>query len=226
VTEGGSGGAAARGGAAEGRGGGAEAPGGGADGGGGVCGVVLAGGAGRRFGGAKQLAPLDGRPLLQHAVDRACAAPELDRVVVILGARAGEVRAVLEPQRAELVDCAGWEEGVAASLRCGVAAAGGAEWVVVTLGDEPALPVESIALVVEAALEAPAEVAAARATWDGRPGHPVALRRSLAVRAAELRGDVGARALLADAAILEVECGDLGAPGDVDTREDLEAMQP
>jgi molybdenum cofactor cytidylyltransferase len=68
-------------------------------------------------------------------------------------------------------------------------------------------------------------VGAVRATWDGRPGHPVALRRELAARAAQLRGDVGARALLEGTAVLDLGCEDLGAPVDVDTREDLEAMQ-
>jgi molybdenum cofactor cytidylyltransferase len=190
-----------------------------------VAGVVLAAGAGTRFGGAKQLADLDGRPLLQHAVDVACAAPELDRVVVVLGARAGDVRGALAPGRAEVVVCDGWEEGLAASLRCGVDAVAGASWVVVTLGDEPALPVEAIALVVEAALAAPAEVAAVRATWNGRPGHPVALRGDTAARTRDVRGDVGARAVLEGLPVLEVECGDLGAPIDVDTRADLEAVR-
>jgi molybdenum cofactor cytidylyltransferase len=193
--------------------------------GGGLCGVVLAAGAGRRFGGAKQLAELGGRPLLQHAVDTACAAAELDRVVVVLGARAAEVRQALDPGRADVVDCDGWEEGLAASLRRGVEEAGDADWVVVLLGDEPDLPASAIARVAQAAASAPPEVGAVRATWDGRPGHPVALRRALAARAAQLRGDVGARALLDVTAMLEVDCGDLGAPADVDTREDLEGMQ-
>jgi molybdenum cofactor cytidylyltransferase len=190
-----------------------------------ACGVVLAAGAGRRFGGAKQLAPLAGRPLLQHAVDVACAAPELERVVVVLGARAGEVRGVLDPGRAELVECDDWDEGLAASLRCGVRAAGDAAWIVILLGDEPGLPAASISRVIGAAGGAPAEVGAARARWGGRPGHPVALARTVAARAEMLRGDVGARALLDEVAVLEVECGDLGSPADVDTRDDLDRME-
>ena len=49
--------------------------------------LVLAAGAGSRFGGPKQLAPLAGRPLLEHALRAAAAAP-VDRVVVVLAARA------------------------------------------------------------------------------------------------------------------------------------------
>ncbi|MBI5104825.1 MAG: nucleotidyltransferase family protein [Solirubrobacterales bacterium] len=178
-----------------------------------------------RFGGAKQLAELDGRPLVAHAVAAACAAPELDRVVVVVGARGDEVRAALGDGRFDVVSCGEWEEGMSASLRCGVAAAGDADWAVVLLGDAPRMPVEAIALVVEAALEAPAEVAAVRADWRGRPGHPVALSRSLFERVGELRGDHGARDLLDSVAVLEVECGDLGDPGDVDTPDELEALR-
>jgi CTP:molybdopterin cytidylyltransferase MocA len=190
-----------------------------------TCGVVLAAGAGRRFGGAKQLAPLDGRPLLQHAVDAACAAGALDRVVVVLGAAAPDITPALAFGRAEVVVCADWEEGLAASLRCGVAAAGTADWVVVTLGDEPALPVAALTTVVAAAQQAPAAAGAVRALWNGRPGHPVALRAAVAARAAQLHGDVGARALLGDTAVLEVECGHLGSPVDVDTPADLEGLR-
>jgi molybdenum cofactor cytidylyltransferase len=179
-----------------------------------TCGIVLAAGAGTRFGGGKQLALLDGRPLLEHAVAAACAA-SLDRVVVVLGDRADEVRAAVDFGRAEPLVCADWAEGLSASLRCGLAAAGD-ERAVITLGDEPALPPAAIDAVL--AVEGPA----VRATWGGRPGHPVAIEPGLA-RSFQLRGDTGLRALLAGA--VEVECRHLGRPVDVDTRSDLEAMQ-
>src|SRR3989442_3261575 len=79
--------------------------------------IVLAAGAGRRFGGPKQLAPLAGRPLLQHVVD---AAP--DPLTVVLGAHADAVRAGVDLDSADVVVCEDWEEGQAASLRPGVAA--------------------------------------------------------------------------------------------------------
>ena len=53
-------------------------------------GLVLAAGEGGRFGGPKQLARVDGRPLIEHAL---AALAGLDRVVVVLGARADEIRA-------------------------------------------------------------------------------------------------------------------------------------
>ena len=85
-----------------------------------IAGLVLAAGGARRFGSPKQLAELEGIPLLQHAVDAMLAVPALDRVVVMLGAAADEVGAAVRFASAEPIVCRGWEEGMAASLRCGV----------------------------------------------------------------------------------------------------------
>jgi molybdenum cofactor cytidylyltransferase len=187
-----------------------------------IVGVVLAAGAGRRFGSSKQLADLGGVPLLQHAIDAMLAVPALDGVVVVLGAAAEEVAAAVKFADAEPVVCEDWEEGMAASLRCGVRAAGDADWVVVTLGDQPGITPEAIEAVV-GALDGGAD--AVRAEYDGRPGHPVALARALFGRVAGLRGDVGARELLASVAVRPVEARHLARPDDVDTPEDMEAMR-
>ncbi len=95
-----------------------------------IAGLILAAGAGTRFGGSgersKLLAELDGRPLVEHAIRVACAVTELERVVVVLGCRADELRARVDFGRAEAVECPDWERGQSASLRCGVEALEGA----------------------------------------------------------------------------------------------------
>jgi molybdenum cofactor cytidylyltransferase len=187
-----------------------------------IAGVVLAAGAGRRFGSPKQLAELDGVPLLQHAIDAMLAVPSLDGVVVVLGAAAEHVAAAVRFADAEPVVCSDWQEGMAASLRCGVEAAGDADWVVVTLGDQPAITPEAIEAVVDALHPG---VDAVRAEYRGEPGHPVALSRSLFGPVADLRGDVGARELLGSVAVRPVEAGHLARPDDVDTPEDMEAIR-
>jgi molybdenum cofactor cytidylyltransferase len=179
-----------------------------------AAGLVLAAGAGRRFGGAKQLALLDGRPLIEHAL---AALASLERVVVVLGARAGEIRATADLGRADVVVCRDWGDGLSASLRCGLDALAGADEVVVVLADQPFITPAVVARV----LSAPA--AAARAVYDGEPGHPVVIRRPLLDRADELRGDTGFRDLLAG--VTEVECSDLADPRDIDTRADLEVVR-
>ena len=82
-----------------------------------IAGVVLAAGGASRFGSPKQLAELDGVPLLQHAIDAMLAVPSLDRVVVVLGSFAEEIAAAVKFASAEPVVCPAWAEGMAASLR-------------------------------------------------------------------------------------------------------------
>jgi molybdenum cofactor cytidylyltransferase len=181
-----------------------------------VAGIVLAAGGGTRFGGAttpKLVAELGGRPLLEHAVRAQCAVTELERVVVVLGAAADEVRAAVEFGRAEVVLCGDWADGQSASLRRAVEALDGADRAIVTLGDAPLVTPEVIRLFVD-------QPGATRATYDGRPGHPVVLGPEQLAAVAGLQGDEGARGLLRGG--LMIECGRLCPGIDVDTPEQLE----
>jgi len=190
-----------------------------------IGGVVLAAGGASRFGSPKQLAELDGVPLLQHAVDAMLAVPAIDPVVVVLGAEAAGVRDAVDFGDARPVECADWQEGMAASLRCGVQAVGDCDWVLVTLGDQPRVTAQVIAAVMDHAESAPPGTAAVRATYDGVGGHPVALGRAILPGVAQLRGDVGARELLGHATVRTFEAAHLCDPGDVDTPQDLEALR-
>lgn len=180
--------------------------------------VILAAGAGERFGGPKQLAELDGRPLLTHAVGTALAHRAVDRVVVVLGARADAVRAALPADRypVRTVVCADWADGPSASLRCGLAALDGTD-ALVLLADQPRLPPAAI----DRVLATPGELV--RATVDGRPGHPVLLRGPWPARIAGLSDDER-RTTLRDHA-RAVEVGDLGGSDDVDRPADLERLR-
>ena len=188
-----------------------------------IAGLVLAAGGARRFGSPKQLAELEGVPLLQHAIDAMLAVPALDRVVVVLGNAAEEIAAAVKFASAEPVVCRDWAEGMAASLRCGVADLDGADWAIVTLGDMPGVTPEAIEAVIDALGD---DVDAVRAAYGGHGGHPVALSRGLLDRVGSLQGDVGARDLLRGARVREVEALHLARPDDVDTPEELEAIRP
>ena len=85
--------------------------------------------------------------------------------------------------------CEDWDDGQAASLRCGLRALPEAERVVVTLGDQPWVGTEAIVRLAR-------EPAGTRAAYDGVPGHPVVLGGELAAAALDLQGDEGARGLL------------------------------
>ena len=179
-----------------------------------VGGLVLAAGAGSRFGAVKQLATYRGRPLIEHAL---AAVADLEPRVVVLGHAAQEILARADLHGARPVLCPEWAEGQAASVRCGVAALGDVDAAVVVLGDQPLLTREAVAALAAAAGRAEA----ARAAYGGRPGHPVLLGRTLLDRAGELRGDAGFRALLEDVRVHDVEIGDLADPTDIDTQEEL-----
>jgi CTP:molybdopterin cytidylyltransferase MocA len=187
-----------------------------------IVSIVLAAGAARRFGGRKQLAPLHGRPLLEHALAAAAAAPS-DAVIVVLGAQAEEVERGVELGAATVVRCPDWERGQGASLRAGLAALGpevGAA--LVTLGDVPFVPPAASERLLAARRPG---LAALRAAYEGRPGHPVLIERELFAPLAAAAPDANPAALLREAGIESVECGDLGDPADVDTPEQLAALE-
>jgi molybdenum cofactor cytidylyltransferase len=182
-----------------------------------IGGLVLAAGAGTRFGDQpKQLADLDGRPLLEWAVRSQCNARTQGRVVVVLGSSATQIRDTVEFGRAEVVVCPDWEAGQSASLRFGLARLADAEKVVVTLGDAPLM---TSAVIERFAGEAPGT----RAVYDGRPGHPVVLGSEQIARLTGLAGDIGARKLVEGGPVIEI--GHICSGRDVDTPEDLEEIR-
>jgi molybdenum cofactor cytidylyltransferase len=216
-----------------------------------VAGLLLAAGAGRRMGRPKALVTIDGEPLAARGV-RLLADGGCRPVVVVVGAAAAEVDAALarfaptvgetdapsgsagEPGPAtaavRLVRAEGWAEGIGASLRAGLAALAGlgADAAVVALVDQPALTAAAVRRLVRAAAPGGGNEhhPALTATYRGRPGHPVLVRRTIWDEVAALaRGDVGARAWLRahPAQVGRIACDGLGSPEDVDTPADLVA---
>jgi len=189
-----------------------------------IAAVVLAAGGASRFGSAKQLAQLDGAPLLEHAIRAVEAVPAIEKIVVVLGARSAEIRAGVDFGSAEAVVCEDWDSGQAASLRCGIAAVQDAEAVVVTLGDMPRITPQVIARFADLADEF-GEHTRARGVFDGAPGHPVALGSAYFAEISELRGDVGARDMLKRIGAFPIECGHLCSGIDIDTPQALEDLR-
>lgn len=180
------------------------------------AGLILAAGAGTRFGEqTKQLAELQGKPLLQHAIDAMNAA--LPRAVVVLGHDAEAIRAAVDFGGAQVVLCEDWARGQGVSLRAGVAALADAGAVAITLGDQPFIT----PAVITAALAELGDHDAVRAVYDGKPGHPVVLSRRVLDAVPELEGDAGARELLARFRVRRWEASHLASATDIDTQEEL-----
>lgn len=190
-----------------------------------VAAIVLAAGAGSRFGGGKLLAELDGAPLVEHVLSVLEKAP-VGETVVVVGADAERVREVCEPYEVRVVQNPGWAAGQSTSVRAGILALGPrARAAVVLLGDQPLVGAGAVERLVEAFGEG-ADVAVA--TYGGRRRNPVLFSRDVWPSLLEdLSGDEGARGFLRrrPGLVVEVPCDGVGDPADVDTVEDLERVR-
>ncbi|GAA4815507.1 nucleotidyltransferase family protein [Tomitella cavernea] len=191
-----------------------------------VAGVVLAAGRGSRFGRPKALARLDGEAMVARAA-RTLAHGGCAPVVVVLGAAADEASALVPPD-ARTVFAADWAAGLAASLRAGLralpAGAGAPDAALIHLADLPDVGPDVVARLLESAQRAPDPSGVlARATYGGRPGHPVLVgRRHWADLAASVTGDRGAGPWLHRRTdVLLVACDDLATGDDADTADAL-----
>ena len=176
-----------------------------------VCGVVLAAGAGTRFGGPKAEIVLGGERLVDRAMrvlrEGGCA----DVVAV--------VRQGVEVPGAAVVVNPDPDRGMGSSLRLGLAAASGTRAAIV-LVDTPGVGADAVRRVL--AVDAPVAVA----TYGGRRSHPVVIDRPLWTEVAGLaEGDQGARPFMRAHPDLVVEVPCEGDPADVDTPADLAAWQ-
>jgi molybdenum cofactor cytidylyltransferase len=184
--------------------------------------VLLAAGAGRRFGGDKLLAALpDGTPvgvaaarnLLSAALPvTAVVRPEDRRLAALLAAEG--VAVALCPQ-AHL--------GMAHSLACALAADPAAPGWLIALGDMPRIRPATISAIAAALHNAEGIVIPFH---HGQRGNPVAIGAAYRAELLGLTGDVGARALFERHArhIVRLEVDDPGVLADVDTRQDLQTL--
>jgi nicotine blue oxidoreductase len=173
-----------------------------------VAGVLLAAGAGTRYGMPKVLAQQG--EWLERAVS-ALTGGGCDDVVVVLGAATVALPAPARPVTAD-----DWADGMSASVRAGIEAAGEAQWAVVHTVDTPDIGADVVARVLAAARAATSGLA--RATYDRRPGHPVVVERAhWPELLARLSGDVGAGPFLRSRPdVVTVECADLATGRDID----------
>lgn len=154
----------------------------------------------------------------------------LDEVHVVVGASADRVSTLAQRAGARVVEAAGWDEGMGASLRRGLESLDDsrAQAVLVMLVDLPDVGAAVHARLLTAAGDvvgdAEGELAAVlvRAAYDGTPGHPVLLGRDHWQAVGEgAVGDRGARGYLDSPRTRLVECGDLATGRDVDRPSDL-----
>jgi CTP:molybdopterin cytidylyltransferase MocA len=182
-----------------------------------VAGLLLAAGAGRRFGTPKALVSLNGTLFVDSAAELLTAAG-CDPVVVVLGARADEVRARASLSGVTVVDNPDWDTGMGSSLRTGLHAVGIVDAVLVLPVDTPGVTVAALHRLLR--LAEPQVLA--RAVYHGEIGHPVLIGSGhFAGVMASAAGDQGARDYLRANTVRHVECADVADGADVDRPEDL-----
>lgn len=186
---------------------------------------MLAAGGSRRLGQPKQFLRHGAHTLLQRAIAAARGALPEAPLIVVVGANAARVRAVLSRARggAHVVANARWQDGMATSLQAGIAAVPRtARAALVLVVDQPHLGAAGLVRLLRAWRRRPGVPAAAR--YDGRVGVPAVLPRRHWRTLRALQGDQGARALLRGSDRLTLV--DLPeASFDVDTLADVEQLR-
>jgi molybdenum cofactor cytidylyltransferase len=184
-----------------------------------IVGLLLAAGSASRFGSDKL------RHALPHGVPIAVQSArifklELSRVVAVVKPGSAELVDALKEEGCEVVVCENAAEGMGASLACAARAAGEADGYLVALGDMPFLRRTSIAAVRDALVNGAPLVAPYFRT---RRGHPVGIGKRFYEDLLSLRGDEGAKKLLAANAsqLVKIPIGDPGVIRDIDTPQDL-----
>lgn len=181
--------------------------------------IVLAAGASSRFGSAKQLVRIGDRPLLSLIAGRAAEVVG-HALIVVLGARAAELTPLLKHSPGSVVINRDWREGLASSIRAGVArlpaSCAGA---MLLLADQACVTAEDLRRLAGAWRRQPLSVAAAQ--YGATTGAPAIFPRHLFGELSELKGDSGARLLLKRHADRLVKVPMPSARFDLDTPDDL-----
>jgi molybdenum cofactor cytidylyltransferase len=187
-----------------------------------IAGVLLAAGGATRFGSQKLVATLDGTPIVQLAARALAAATDIS--IIVVGNESTSVRAALGATEARIVENPDWAQGLATSLRCGIAAVPSeVAAAIVSLGDQPGLDAAVARSLVARWRDTQSPIVTAR--YRGVRGHPVLFDRSMFGEIAALRGDAGAKLLIEQSpdrvAYVDI---DSDVPRDVDTKEDLASL--
>lgn len=189
-----------------------------------IAGLLLASGASRRFGSNKLVAPLDGRAVVRWSAE--ALANVVEAAYIVVPSQSEDIRAALRGLPVHWVENANAAEGMASSIRAGVATLPAeTEAVVITLGDQPLIDVGVIRDVVATWRAAPPGTSAVVTEYEDGRGHPALFGASLFATLVALEGDRGARELLAslgDAVAVVRVNGQ--RPADVDTRDALRAL--
>lgn len=185
-----------------------------------TVGILLAAGAGTRFGGSKLLAPLHGKPLVLHAL--AVLHTAVPNVLAVVRPGDEVLHDLLRTAGAQVLICPQAVDGMGHSLACAARELPPGAPALVALGDMPTIASDTVRRVHDA-VDAGAVIAVP--VYRGRRGHPVGFSGRVVPELASLGGDQGARTLLRRYAeqVQDIEVDDPGCIADIDTEAGLAA---
>lgn len=188
-----------------------------------VAAVILAAGRSTRMGGPnKLLAELNGKKLVRIVAEQALAS-RASPVIVVTGHQGAEVAAALDGLDVTLVDNPRFADGLATSVKAGIAAVpASSDGAIVCLGDMPLIDTRLIDRLIGSFAPDRGSLIVLPVA-GGRRGNPVLWSRRFFPELMTLDGDIGARHLIAlhAEAVAEVEVDGKGAFLDIDTPEML-----
>ena len=194
-----------------------------------TAGLILAAGESSRFGGLKQLAPVDGEPLLARIVHAALASG-LARTIVVLGCGAERIRrelgGILDHPALSVVTNTDYRAGMATSVRAGMAQVDSSfDSAMIILGDFPLLNARIIDMVLQAYRISGRGICLP--VRDKRWGHPICLSRRYFDSLRQIEGDIGAREIVRGSwsDVYPFPIPENGCFFDVDTQEDIEHLE-
>jgi len=194
-----------------------------------VAGILLAAGASTRMGETKQLLPLGEKTLVERVLIEALTS-ELERIVLVLGYQAGDIKKVITPPfpqpKLSIIENRQFKEGISSSIIAGLSEIENThDHAMILLGDMPFIDRDLINLLLRRYLRSGLPIGAIKG--KERPVHPVIFSRELYPELLILRGDVGARALFTkysdQVCLIEPERPYDGR--DIDTPEDYAEFQ-
>lgn len=189
-----------------------------------IAAIVLAAGRSSRMGEHKLLLPLGGRPLVTYTVDAACRS-SADVVVVVVGHNAGKVTPTLVGMRCHIISNEAYADGMATSLRVGIAALPSeVSGALILLADQPLVTFAMVNRMLAAASLEPHAIHAA--AYEGMRGNPVYFPRALFGELQAVSGDEGGRSVIARHGdiVRLVPMSDVNAAIDVDTPGEYERL--
>ncbi len=187
--------------------------------------VVLAAGTSSRMGTAKQLLPIDGRPLLQHVIESARASGASE-IILVLGHSADAIQAVLDLQSVRVVLNEDYSQGMGTSLKAGLSAISAhVEAAIILLADQPFVRAATLDQLIAEHARTHAQIVIP--TYRGFRGNPVLLDRSVFPEVMGLKGDTGCRAIFGDHpnGIVKLPVEDVGILLDIDQQSDYEKLR-